>query len=148
MARSFEDDLRRKFLAAHDRGRQAVREIADNFGVSYGWGRKVIDQRKRNGQAERVRHRPGPRSRITAEMHRALGMWLEEQPDRTLEELKGLLASQYRVRVCPSLLCRLLKRLGLRLKKSRSTPSSGTRKKTGSGARRLSSASARSRRRG
>src|SRR5665213_426225 len=60
MARSFEDDLRRKFLAAHDRGRQAVREIADNFGVSYGWGRKVIDQRKRNGQAERVRPRPVP----------------------------------------------------------------------------------------
>ena len=148
MARAFEDDLRRKFLAAHDRGRQTVREITDNFGVSYGWGRKVIDQRRRNGQAERVRHRPGPRSRLTAELHRALAMWLEEQPDRTLVELERLLASQYRVHVCPSLLCRLLKRLGLRLKKSRSTHSSGTQKRTASDAWRLSNGSARSRRSG
>ena len=98
-----------------------MRETAENFGVSYGWGRKVIDQRKRNGQAERVRHRPGPQSRVTPELHRALGRWLDEQPDRTLAELERLLASQYRVYVSPSLLCRLLKRLGLRLKKSHSS---------------------------
>lgn len=148
MARAFEDDLRRKFLAAYDRGRHTVRETAENFGVSYGWGRKVIGQRKRNGQAERVRHRPGPQSRLTPELHGALGRWLDEQPDRTLEELERLLASRYRVRVSPSLLCRLLKRLGLRREKSRSMPSSGTRKRTGSGGRRSSSASPRSRRRG
>ncbi len=147
MARAFEDDLRRKFLAVRDRGRQSVQEIADNFGVSYGWGRKVIAQRKRNGQAERIRHRPGPRSQITAKMHRALGTWLEEQPDRRLGELRQLLVSHYQVQVSPSLLCRLLKKLGLRLKKSRSTPSSGIRKKTRGDARHSSRTSARSHRR-
>ena len=147
MARAFEDDLRRKFLTARDRGRQSVREIADNFGVSYGWGCKVIAQRKRNGQAERVRHRPGPRSQLTPKLHVALGKWLEEQPDRTLAELRQLLISQHQVEVSPSLLCRLLKKLGLRLKKSRSTPSSATRKKTGGGAKHSSRTSARSQRR-
>jgi len=122
MARAFEDDLRRKFLAACDRGRQSVRKVAENFGVSYGWARKVIDQRKRSGQSERVRHRRGPQSRLTPELHRALGKWLDERPDRTLVELQYLLALQYQVEVCPSLLSRQLKRLGLRLQKSRSTP--------------------------
>ncbi len=122
MARAFEDDLRRKFLAACDKGRQSVRKVAENFGVSYGWARKVIDQRKRNGRSERVRHRPGPQSRLTPELHQALGKWLDERPDRTLVELQYLLALQYQVEVCPSLLSRQLKRLGLRVKRSRSVP--------------------------
>ena len=120
MARAFEDDLRRKFLAACDRSRQSVRKVAENFGVSYGWARKVIDQRKCYGQSERVRHRPGPQSKLTPELQRELILWLDERPDRTLMELQHMLASQYQVQVCTSLLCRLLKRLGLREKKSRS----------------------------
>ena len=75
MARAVEDDLRRKFLVPHDRGRQTVREITGNFGVSYCWWRKGIDQRRRNGQAERVRHRSGPRSRLTLELHPAWARW-------------------------------------------------------------------------
>lgn len=120
MARAFEDDLRRKFLTACDRSRQSVRKVAENFGVSYGWARKVIDQRKRYGQSERVRHRPGPQSKLTPELQRELIRWLDERPDRTLVELQHMLASQYQVQVCTSLLSRLLKRLGLREKKSRS----------------------------
>ena len=68
MARAYDDDLRRKFLAAQERGEAGLRKLAARFGVSYGWAQKVLRQKRRTGQAERVRHRPGPRSRMTPEI--------------------------------------------------------------------------------
>jgi transposase len=148
MARAFEDDLRRKFLAAYDRGTDGLKTVALYFGVSHGWARKVVGQRRRNGQAERVRHRPGPASRITPEVKSYIEQQVARQADLTLAELQGLLLSERQVKVSIGRLWAVLRGLDLRLKKSRSTPPSATPKPTGNAAPRTSNASPRSTRRG
>lgn len=148
MARAFEDDLRRKFLAAYDRGSDGLKTVALYFGVSHGWASKVVGQRRRTGQAERVRHRPGPASRMTPEVAVYIHAQVARQADLTLAELQRLLLIERQMRVSIGWLWTVLRKLDLRLKKSRSTPPSATPKPTGNAVPRISNASARSLRRG
>jgi hypothetical protein len=41
MAKPYDDDLRRKFLAALDRGEGKIPELSGRFGVSAAWGWKI-----------------------------------------------------------------------------------------------------------
>ena len=147
MARAYDDDLRRKLLAAYDRGGVTFGELAERFGVSLAWAWKISVQRKRNGQAERVRHRPGPKPKIGPEAQQLVRDWVAAQSDLTLAEIQAQLASQARVQLSRGRVWYLLRKLGLRLKKNRSTPPSGTRKRTASGAKSSSKPSVLRRRR-
>lgn len=147
MARAYEDDLRRKLLAAYDRGGATLEELAERFGVSRGWAWKISAQRRRSGQAERVRHHPGRKLRTPTEVQQRVVGWFAVQPDLTLAEVQERLAQQARIELSLGRVWHLVRRLGLRLKKSRSTPVSGTRKPTGSGGQRSWKPSARLRRR-
>ena len=122
MAKAYSDDLRRKLLEAHDRGEGSLRALAQRFGVSVPWAWKISRQRRRTGQMERVEQRHGPPSRMTAAVGASLRRLLRQQPDLTLVELQQQLWASERVRVSFQHLWRVLQNLGLRLKKSRSTP--------------------------
>jgi transposase len=124
MAKAYSDDLRRKLLEAHDRGEGSLRELAKRFGVSVPWAWKISRQRKRTGQMERIEQRHGPRSRITAEVQGKIRRLVKQQPDATLVELHQRLWANERIRISFQHLWRVLHRMGLRLKKSRSTPKS------------------------
>jgi transposase len=145
MARPYSDDLREKLLQAYDQGKGSLVELAERFGVSRGWAWKISATRSRTGQVERQAYRPGPRSRVDAEM---LAELLRMQSDLTLTQLGAELAKRTGVSVGAPHLSRVVRRLGFRLKKSRSTPKSATPKQTGSGAKHSSKPSANSRRRG
>jgi transposase len=148
MARAFDDDLRGKFLAAYDRGTASLRTVALHFGVSYGWGAKLVAQRRKTGQAERVRHRPGPSSRMTPEIEAYVRAQIAQRSDLTLAELQRLLRADLQVRFSIGRLWQLLRALDLRLKKSRSTRPNGTAKPTGSVGRSILPASGKLLRRG
>ena len=135
MAKAYSDDLRRKILEAHDRKAGSLRELSERFGVSHAWARKISWQRRRTGQMERVEQRHGPPSRATAAVEARLRRLLREQSDRTLVELQRGLWEAEGVHFSIPHLWRLLRRMRLPLKKSRPTPRSRTRRKTGSGAR-------------
>ena len=135
MAKSYSDDLRRKLLEAHDRGEGSLRELAGRFGVSSPWAWKISSQRRRTGQMERVEQRHGSPSRATAEVEARLRSLLREQPDRTLVELQEGLWEAEGVPFSIQHLWRLLRRMRLPLKKSRSVRRSRTHQKTGSGAK-------------
>jgi transposase len=147
MARAYEDDLRRKIFEAHAKGFGSFRTLAAVFGVSLGYVEKIFRQRRESGREERVRYRPGPKGRLTPEVSAKLVALVQARPDLTIVELRERLAVDGGVEASWSMVRRWLLQLGLRLKKSRSTPSSGTRRPTVSGARNSSSASARSLRR-
>jgi transposase len=121
MAKAYSDDLRRKLLEAHDRGEGSLRELAQRFGVSVPWAWKISRQRKRTGQMERIEQRHGPRSRITAEVQGKIRRLVKQQPDATLVELQQRLWANERIPISFQYLWRVLQRMGLRLKKSRST---------------------------
>ena len=130
MARAYEDDLRRKLLAARSRGDTGLKKLAARFGVSHSWAQKVVRQSKLTGHAERVRHRPGPRTRMTDEIASYMRALVAAQPDLTLAELQHRLQSEKNTRFSIGRLWILVRQLGLRLKKSHSTPPSATPKST------------------
>ncbi len=141
MARAYSDDLRRKVLSAYAGGKGTMRELAARFDVSYGWVRKIAAAQRQSGTFERTPQRRA-RSRIDGELLRRL---VEAQPDLVLVELQRK-AAEHGVRASTVHLWRILGKLGLRLKKSRSTPPSAIPKKTFAGAKLTSRPSARSRR--
>lgn len=145
MARPYSDDLRRKLLEAHDRGQVSLAELASRFGVSRGWAWKISAARKRSGQAERPRYRPGPRSRLDRKLLAGL---LARKPDLTLGQLQAAVEKQTGIRFGASYLWRVLRGMDFRLKKSHSTPRSETQKRTASGGRSSLKKSARPRRNG
>jgi transposase len=126
MAKPYDDDLRRKFLAAYDRGEGSIPTLSARFGVSVPWGWKISAARKRSGQAERVRHHPGRKRKVDAAVERQVLNWVQERTDLTLEQLQVKLHEQAAISLCLSAVWLLVRRLGLRLKKSRSTPPSAT----------------------
>ena len=121
MARAYEDDLRRKLLAARARGDAGLKKLAVRFGVSHSWAQKVLRQSKQTGQAERVRHRPGPRSRMSDEIASYMRQQVRERPDLTLAELQQRLLLEKSLRFSIGRLWTLLRKLDLRLKKSHSS---------------------------
>src|SRR5450755_4395581 len=92
MARAYEDDLRRKIFEAHAKGHGSFRKLAGVFGVSLGYVEKIFRQRRASGQPERVRYRPGPKSRLTAEVSVRIAALVEAHPDVTVAELRERLA--------------------------------------------------------
>lgn len=140
MARAYSDDLRRKVLSAYAAGKGTMRELAERFDVSYGWVLKIAAAQRQTGSYKRVPQRRAP-SRIDGELIRRL---VEAEPDIVLVELRQKAAEQG-VRASTVHLWRILAKLGLRLKKSQSTPRSATPERTSGGATRTSRPSARSR---
>jgi transposase len=126
MPKPLSDDLRCRILAAYERNEGTQQELARRFGVSFEYVRKVRKQWRRNGKMERIpQSRRGPLSRITGAVKEQLRGWVREQPDRTLAELGGQLHA-CGVEVSRSRVSQTLQQMGLRLKKSPSTPRSAT----------------------
>jgi transposase len=121
MARAYEDDLRRKIFLAHESGRGSFRTLAGVFGVSLGYVEKIFRQRARSGQKERVRHRPGPKSRVSAEVQGRMTELIAAHSELTIAEVRERIAADTGVTMSWSLVRVWIVRLGLRLKKSRSS---------------------------
>ena len=134
MARAYSDDLRGKILRAYERGRLGLEALAEQFGVSYGYTKKIRRQQLQSGRVERVpQARHGPVSRVTPEVEEELGRALRRQPDLTLRELAEGLEQSQRLRLSRTRLWTVLRRLGLRRKKNRSTRPSRTARRRSSG---------------
>jgi len=148
MAKWYGDDLRRKLLQAYDRGEGTLEQLAKRFSVSAPWAWKISAQRKRSGQMERVEQRRGTVRKVTAEVEQQLHGWVQAQPDLTLAELQQKLAKAHHLQISIGRLWQGLRQMGLRLKKSHSTPANATRKPISSGAKPSRRRSAGSRRSG
>ena len=146
MAKPYADDLRLRILEAYRQGEGTEAELAQRFRVSLGYVEKIRGQQLRTGQMERVPHRPGRKPKFTEPVRERLRDWLRHQPDLTLAELQEKLLGQVQVGVSRPSLWTVLKKMGWRLKKSRSTPASATRKRTASGGKSSSRPSPRSHR--
>jgi transposase len=137
MARAFSDDLRCRILKTYERGGVSLRQLAERFGVSWEYVRKIRKHQLRYGQMERrVQKRHGPVSRVTPEVQQYLRNELRARPDLTLWDLQGQLQKQRQILLSKSLLGLWLQRMGLRRKKNRSTPKSRIRKKGDGGGKR------------
>jgi transposase len=124
----YSDDLRSKLLEAYESGAGSLRQLAARFRVSWGYTKKIRMQQLQTGSKVRVEQtRRGYPSRVGTADRERLCAWLREQPDLSDEELRQRLAGAG-VTVCASRVGQLLRQMGVRRKKSRSTRLSGTRK--------------------
>jgi len=113
-------DLRERVLAAHERREGSQRVLAERFGVAAstvnGWLRQA-----REGRRVPLRRRGGPTALGGAGPEELTAM-LAERPDATLAEYAAMLAERVGRRFSPAVLCRALRRAGLRRKKKPYTP--------------------------
>jgi transposase len=147
MAKAYSDDLRRRFLSAYDQGEGTLEELAERFMVSVPYGKKLRGQFLRSGQMERVGQRRGTPRKLLDGPREQLRRWVVAAPDLTLDQLQQKLGQECGLGISRAQVARALKRMGLRLKKSRSMPPSGTQKKTAVEGKSSSRSSALSRRR-
>jgi transposase len=133
MAKAFSDDLRRRFLSAYEWGEETLEELAERFMVSLAYGKKLRGQFRRTGQMERIEQRRGKPRKLLDEHREQLRRWLAAVPDLTLEQLREKLEQERGLVISRAQVARVLQRMGLKLKKSHSTPRSATRTKTAVG---------------
>ena len=118
MGAAYSQDLRDRVIAARDRGMKTKR-VAELFGVSPAWVRRVMQRRREHGETT-----PRPRGGVTVvkiDMQR-LRELVAAQPDATVRELRerlGIDCSQSAVDMA-------LRRMDLSFKKRRSTPPSSS----------------------
>ena len=94
----YSDDLRRKFLGAHQEGLGTLEELAERFRVSVGWAKKISAAFSKTGKVERPPGRKrGRTSKITAEIESFLRAVVVGQPDTTLGELQLRLLQERQV---------------------------------------------------
>jgi len=119
MARAYTDDLRRELLEAHRQGEGSLAQLAVRFRVSHSWAKSISSTLTKTGRMERAAAGTrGQRSKLTPEVLREqLRSWIASQPDLTLAEMQQRLARQRRLQVSIGRLGKVLREMGLRLKK-------------------------------
>jgi len=133
MPQPYSDDLRCRILQFYERNNLGLKEVAEQFGVSYGYMKKIRRQQVQTGQRERVpQSRYGPVSQVTVEVQAQVRAEVRRQPDVTLAKLGERLAASPGVRLSKTRWSEVLIRLGLRRKKNPFTPPSRIAKKASS----------------
>ena len=120
--KTYSMDLRERAVQACDEEVGTREEIAQLFGVSTAWIRRLLQRRRETGSiAAKPRGGQKP-SKFQGKNLDKLKALVEAQPDATLQELLE------RSRVAASIMAvhRALERLGCRRKKSRSVPPNKT----------------------
>ena len=135
MAGAYSDDLRRKVLEAHRDGEGSLSRLAVRFRVSEGWTKKISAALLHTGQMERpAGKKRGRASKVTADVLGYLQSAVAAQSDLTLHQLQDLVERDQKTSLSIGRLWLVLKEMGLRLKKNRSTPLSKTPSGSGSSA--------------
>lgn len=113
-------DLRERVVAACD-AREGTRErIAQRFGVSTAWIRRLLQRRRETGSIAPLPQNAGRKPALNERQRQQLARLVAKTPDATLKELKAGL----KVSISDGAMLRALRVLGLTLKKSRSAPRS------------------------
>ena len=109
-------DLRERVVAACD-AREGTREqIAERFGVSDRWIRKLLQRRRETDSLAPLPRNPGRKRALNDRQMQRLGRLIQKRPDATLKELRKSLG----VKISISALDRAIRALNMTLKKNRS----------------------------
>ena len=120
-------DLRNRIVDAYDQGNTTRQKVADRFGVSLAFVKKLLSRRKQFGTIASFSDRAGRKRAVSPEQQNALREHIAGHPDATLSELRDAL----------HLACSLvtvfntLRRMKLTYKKKRSGPPNKTGRKSG-----------------
>ncbi len=111
--KAYSQDLRERVVRACDEGRGTRQQIADLFGVSTAWIRRLLQRRRTSGSIAAKPHAGGSPPKMDPRRCDRLAVLVTEQPDATLAELRDRLGAAVHF----STIARALMRLGLTVKK-------------------------------
>jgi transposase len=111
--RPYSPDLRERILAAVERGKGSLRELADLFLVSLSCIVRLLRRYRASGSLLPKPHAGGPCQLLDADACQRLLALVREQPDATLAELQARLG----IPCSLSTICRVLQRHGISRKK-------------------------------
>lgn len=114
--KSYSLDLRKRLVAGRRRG-QSAEELARLFGVSKRSVERFWKRYEQEGALE-PKQRGGYRRSCLEGHDERLRQWIAQQPDLSLEEMRGRLAKQLDIRIGPTALWHRLEKLGLSYKKN------------------------------
>jgi transposase len=113
-------DLRQRVVEAVDRGQDSLEDVAALFGVGLTFVKKMLRQRRENGDLKPLPHGGGKPLSLRPKHLRSLRAAIKQNNDLTLEELRDHLAATAQVSVSAATVSRALSGLGLPRKKSSS----------------------------
>ena len=137
---AYSEDLRERVMAACDEGGKTIKQVAAMFQVSVAWIHKLRKRRRDHHSIAALPRGRGPEPKLGDKQQQRLAELVREHPDATLEQLRGRL----RVDVSLPTIWRMLARLGITFKKSRSTRANATDRTSWPSARSSANASRRS----
>jgi transposase len=111
-------DLRERVMVAVKEGFETRKEIAESFGVTTRWIRRLVQQYRETGSIEPLPHGGGQPPKFTPERLERLRKLVEKKPAATLDELR----KSSRVPCCSMTVSRALQQLGYTRKKRHSMP--------------------------
>jgi transposase len=112
------NDLRVRIFEARQAG-ETTSEVAERFAVSTAFVRRLLQRHRETGSLSPPGGRRGPRPKLAAQAER-IRQFVADHPDLSAGEIRERLALPVSVLT----VWRMLRRLGLTFKKSRSTPPS------------------------
>ena len=115
---SYSQDLRERVLAADE---LSARQAAARFAVSVSYVIKARQRRARTGSLT-IKTRGYRRPARVAGFEPLIRLEVERQPSATLNDLRAWLLGEHGVSVSVGTMWKILRKLGLTLKKSRSEP--------------------------
>lgn len=86
--KTYSMDLRKRVVAACDRGKWSRQDIADRFGVSTSWIRRLLQRRREKGSIEPLQRGGYKKPVFHGQRMEKLQKLVQQQPDATLEELR------------------------------------------------------------
>jgi transposase len=110
--RAYSMDLRERALLDSDAGMKAA-DVAEKYHVSGSWVRLLKQRRRETGEVAPRPQRYGPHRMLTAHLQ-TLAALIQEQPDRTLAEIKDALGTPASL----ATIWRAVKQLGFTVKKN------------------------------
>jgi transposase len=91
--KAYSQDLREKVVRACDEGRGTPRQVADLFGVSASWVRRLLQRRRQTGSFAAKPHAGGPAPKMDEARRARLVVLVAERPDATLAEVRDRLGA-------------------------------------------------------
>jgi transposase len=110
-------DLRQRVVAAYEKGKGSLAEVAEQFNVGQTFVKKMLRQHRETGSVAPLAHGGGRQPSLSDKEHRLLRQKVKEQPDVSLSELQQHLSTRVGVTVSLPTIHRSLRQSGHSRKK-------------------------------
>lgn len=113
----YSTDFRTKIVETKQKTNESIQQLAERFGVSYSFVRKLLKRYEAKGTVEPAAHGGGKLPKLNPQQFETVVELVEEDNDATLQQLCARLEEKTGIKLSIPTMCRLLQRLELTRKK-------------------------------